>query len=290
MADAPPTISGSHDAVCDSALVEEVRQRYGVGPHYAAAYLEYWSSTRSVQPGSIEEILASPPPEPMWFDFAMSTNYRGRELRDFLKPHIPAGAKRYFDVGCGFGGYLAAFAEAGMDVCGVEIDPIRVELSRANCRDHGLADCVFDMSILEEGLPERLGRFDVISCGDVIEHVLDVEGALRNIAELLAPGGILQRILDGLEPGPRQLRLLGIHRPACAIKQLVQAVLRGHYRGTARSAALQQGEDAQASLGQGGIDGVQDGQRAGPHAGPFLDVQRSKGDHAGLPDQPLYGP
>ena len=36
------------------------------------------------------------------------------------------------DVGCGIGGDLVAFARAGLTVAGVDIDPLRVEIARAN--------------------------------------------------------------------------------------------------------------------------------------------------------------
>lgn len=172
-------------------LQAEVMRRYGVGPHYAGAYLSYWTRARGHAVRSLDEIFARPEPEPMWFDFAMSANWRGEQLAQRLVPLLPPGARRYLDVGCGFGGYLVAFARRGLDVAGIEIDPVRIELSRANLADEGLGDRVQELSVLERGLADRLGTFDVITCIDVIEHVDDVPTAIARMNELLRPGGVL---------------------------------------------------------------------------------------------------
>jgi 2-polyprenyl-3-methyl-5-hydroxy-6-metoxy-1,4-benzoquinol methylase len=190
MSASTPVANGSLPAIAPS-LVAETAAHYGVGPAYATAYLEYWQRARQRVHSSLQEILRSESPYPMWFDFAMSTNARAARFRDFLVATAGTPAGRYLDVGCGFGGYLRAFAELGMEPTGIEIDADRIALSRANAADGGLGDCVHQLDILAGHGVERLGRFDLITCIDVIEHVLDVPLALRRLAELLAPGGLL---------------------------------------------------------------------------------------------------
>lgn len=46
------------------------------------------------------------------------------------------------DLGCGIGGDLAAFARAGLTAAGVDLDPLRVEVARANLEALGLAGAV----------------------------------------------------------------------------------------------------------------------------------------------------
>lgn len=173
-----------------SPLLSEIQSHYQVGPRYAQAYLLPWlAGGESFR--SLADILNLPPPRPMWFDYAMSTNLRGQEMSQLLAGHMPKTARRYLDVGCGFGGFLVAFARQGMEVRGIEIDPQRIQLAEANCLDHDLKDCVQSGDILDESLADRLGRFDVITCIDVIEHVQDASKALRNMTGMLNPGGIL---------------------------------------------------------------------------------------------------
>ncbi len=172
-------------------LRDEVRERYGVGPRFAEAYLGYWAAARGRRYESLAEILDAPLPEPMWFDFAMSANWRGERFAEALRPHLPAGARRYLDVGCGFGGSLVAFARLGLDVVGIEPAPERVELTRANLADEGIGDRVHEVGILAPDLVERLGVFDLVTCIDVIEHVDDVPATIGRLVELLRPGGLL---------------------------------------------------------------------------------------------------
>lgn len=46
------------------------------------------------------------------------------------------------DLGCGLGGDLLAFARAGLTAAGVDLDPVRVEVARANLAAFGLAGAV----------------------------------------------------------------------------------------------------------------------------------------------------
>lgn len=175
----------------EPSLLAEVQERFNVGPRYAEAYLSYRFQNPETRPAALEEILALPSPLPMWFEYALTTNWRGERILELLKPEIPTGARRYLDVGCGFGGCLVAFARAGFEVCGIELERDRVVLAAANCRDHGLRDCIHEASLLDTSLPDSLGRFDVITMVDVIEHVEDIPGALEKAVALLRPGGVL---------------------------------------------------------------------------------------------------
>ncbi len=175
----------------DEALIKELQSHYGVGPQYAKAYLGLFQYAKGQNFKTLQEILNLPAPAPMWFDYALSTNYRGRQLYHVLSPFLPKGAQRYLDIGCGFGGCLVAFGEQGMEACGIEIDPQRIGLAKTNCQDFHLSATLFGVSILEDHIEDRLGTFDVITCTDVIEHVLDAPKALRNMAHMLRPKGVL---------------------------------------------------------------------------------------------------
>lgn len=175
----------------DDQLIQELQSRYRVGPKYIEAYLDYWQRSRGQSFKTLQEVLDLPTPEPMWFDYALSANYRGQQLYQHIEPYLLERPQRYLDVGCGFGGCLVAFGKRGMEVCGIELDQQRIEFAKANCEDYQINACLFQLSILGNKIEERLGMFDVITCMDVIEHVLDVPKGLRNIANLLKPGGLL---------------------------------------------------------------------------------------------------
>lgn len=174
-----------------SRIVGQIRDRYGIGSRFAHSYLDYWCKTRNANPASLDEIFALPEPEPMWFDYALRTNLRGAKLRDSLSTHLRPWYMRYLDVGCGFGGCLVAFSKAGLQVSGIELDPLRAEFSKANLLDHNIPPNVLALDILAPEARETLGRYDLITCIDVIEHVLDVPKTLEILCSLLTPGGLL---------------------------------------------------------------------------------------------------
>jgi len=180
-------------------LIREVQGRYGVGPLFAEAYLAYWHKGFARPFNNLAEILSLPPPQSYWFEYAITTNTRGQWLVQQCAKYLPKGARRFLDIGCGYGGVLTAFSKLGLDVTGIDLDEELLPLAQANCRDHGLGDCTHKISILEAGLPERLGRFDVITLISVIEHVADVSGTLAHIVDLLNPGGVAILIIPNYQ-------------------------------------------------------------------------------------------
>ena len=96
----------------------------------------------------------------------------------------PAG-KSVLDVGCGYGGVLAALSAAYplRRALGVDLDGRMVRAGRE--KSPGI--------VLEErdffGLERE--SFDLILLRDVLEHMPDTAGALRKAAGMLAPGGLI---------------------------------------------------------------------------------------------------
>jgi SAM-dependent methyltransferase len=172
-------------------MVKQIQERYRVGENFARTFLEQWQLGSHHQPGDLDDLLKLKPPQSVWFNYALSTNQRSQKSWKQIIRYLPEGARRYLDIGCAYGGSLVAAAKQGLQVTGLEIDERLIKLGTANCRDHDLVDCIQQASILDEDLPQRLGKFDIITLMSVIEHVLDVPATLQHCAELLAPGGTL---------------------------------------------------------------------------------------------------
>ena len=98
---------------------------------------------------------------------------------------VPRGSV-VLDVGCA-GGYLArALRERGVEaVDGIEPSLEDAEAARPHCRRlvHGSVED--DEAVAE--LPDN--EYDVIVCGDVLEHLVEPERALRRLIPKLKPGG-----------------------------------------------------------------------------------------------------
>ncbi len=91
---------------------------------------------------------------------------------------------RVLEAGCGTGGNLGMLSRFG-PVSAFEPD----EAARGNALRHNRFD------IRAGALPDRAPfageRFDLVAMLDVLEHLDDDEGALRALAERLAPGGLV---------------------------------------------------------------------------------------------------
>ncbi|HNT86349.1 MAG TPA: glycosyltransferase [Candidatus Hydrogenedentes bacterium] len=123
----------------------------------------------------------------------------GREDADFelgeyyecprpeLLPFIPLHARRVLDVGCGAGafGWLLKRQRRNITVSGLEVVEHAAEKARR------VLDGVIVGSIETMDLPFEDGRFDCIVCADVLEHLVDPAAALRKLARVLAPDGVI---------------------------------------------------------------------------------------------------
>ena len=127
----------------------------------------------------------------MYLEFGMSTNRRGRELVRRLGPYIDLSGKRHLDVGAAYTGFSAAFTEAGAHSEALEIDPELIEIARANLKDLAMDVPIHHADVTNQAeIDPFVGHFDIITCNDVIEHVLNAPAMLANVRRMLRPGGV----------------------------------------------------------------------------------------------------
>ncbi|MGH8907314.1 MAG: class I SAM-dependent methyltransferase [Egibacteraceae bacterium] len=110
----------------------------------------------------------------------------------YLLPLLEPGM-RLLDVGCGPGTLtadLAALVAPGL-VVGVDIAVAPLAEARAHASDRGIGNVSFVEGDFRscESLGE--GRFDVVHAHQVLQHLRDPVGALRAMARLAKPGGIV---------------------------------------------------------------------------------------------------
>jgi len=95
---------------------------------------------------------------------------------------------RMLDVGCGDGGFVIAMARRGARAHGLDIFEAGVAGAKLRARAWELPIAAVVGSATS--LPYAAGSFDIVTCGDVIEHVADSPAALREIHRVLRPGGL----------------------------------------------------------------------------------------------------
>ena len=127
-----------------------------------------------------------------YIHFALSNVVRGRQARDLIVRKTGIRSGRSLDVGSAYGGMVVAFAEAGFDATGVEIDAHWCDLGNLNCSSRGFGNPIKLQDFLSEPLDKT---FDVITCNDVIEHVFEPRRALAKMASMLKPGGVLYLVI-----------------------------------------------------------------------------------------------
>ena len=119
---------------------------------------------------------------------------------------IPRDARSLLDVGCRFGRNLVAFAEVlpSARLVGTDIAPNAVEY----IRNLGFEGQVCDASVV---LPFENDSFDVVTCGEVLEHVINTDRLLEEVRRTLHPDGLAILTTPNLAYFPnRALLLLGI--------------------------------------------------------------------------------
>ena len=125
------------------------------------------------------------------FDEFFSEQYKhGKQIFHFIMNHIsPSDAPTVYDIGCGAGGTLVPFVEAGWRAFGCDLTPEYIDRGRA-C---GLS--------IEYGGPSVLakhGKADVVLLVHVLEHLPDPLGALFEISSMVKEGGWLYIELPGI--------------------------------------------------------------------------------------------
>ena len=136
---------------------------------------------------------------------------------ELLDAHLPCDA--FLDAGCGDGRHLAAIAAAGYRpsrVVGVDISERILETARATAAP--LEPELVRANL--EALPLGDAAFDLVLCTQVIEHLLDVEAGMRELARVLRPGGTLilttdnrKRYVSKVLAAPRTLVVRALRLP-----------------------------------------------------------------------------
>lgn len=91
---------------------------------------------------------------------------------------------RLLDVGCGDGRFLAGALQRGWDAHGVDTSPGAIRSARRELGGRAVLT-----TLLKASYPAE--HFDVVSLFEVLEHLPDVLGHLREIRRILKPEGLV---------------------------------------------------------------------------------------------------
>jgi SAM-dependent methyltransferase len=111
----------------------------------------------------------------------------------WLRRHARAGAVRTFDAGCGNGAFSIYAARRGNQVVSASFSATELDRARHRAELLGVEGIDFRTLDLRELAQQHvlMGRFDQVFCLETIEHLLDDQGLLSSLADMLQPGGQL---------------------------------------------------------------------------------------------------
>lgn len=148
--------------------------------------------------------------------FFLDVEHRYTKMHRLLRERYgDLSGKRIVDLGLSRGLLLERFRRyPGVELGGIEIDPAEIERARAR----GLEPLqhfvnVFDGNVMTARLPYEDGFADVVLAGEILEHVVDTEGFLREIHRALAPGGALVLSTPNIFWAKNRARLLAGRYP-----------------------------------------------------------------------------
>jgi SAM-dependent methyltransferase len=112
---------------------------------------------------------------------AAGDRYRG------MLAEVPSTAK-VLEYGCGTGSAAFDLAARGIEVVGIDISPVAIEVAEMEARSRGVAAlCRFEV-MNAEALELSDSSFDVV-CGSGVLHHLDLANAFPEVARVLKPTG-----------------------------------------------------------------------------------------------------
>ncbi|MFL2537040.1 MAG: bifunctional 2-polyprenyl-6-hydroxyphenol methylase/3-demethylubiquinol 3-O-methyltransferase UbiG [Candidatus Azotimanducaceae bacterium] len=108
----------------------------------------------------------------------------------YISERASLKGKKTLDIGCGGGLLTEAFARAGAHSTGIDMGALPLQVAKLHRHESDLEIDYFQ-STAEDFAIEHPGRFDVVTCLEMLEHVPDPGSVIRACKQLLKPGGDL---------------------------------------------------------------------------------------------------
>jgi len=107
---------------------------------------------------------------------------------DYIDRRAGLQGKQVLDVGCGGGILSESMAQRGARVTGIDMGEAPLAVARLHQHESGV-EVSYIQSTAEAFAAEHAGRFDVVTCLEMLEHVPDPASVVAACATLVKPGG-----------------------------------------------------------------------------------------------------
>ncbi|HUN92875.1 MAG TPA: bifunctional 2-polyprenyl-6-hydroxyphenol methylase/3-demethylubiquinol 3-O-methyltransferase UbiG [Burkholderiaceae bacterium] len=107
---------------------------------------------------------------------------------DWIDRLAPLAGRRVVDVGCGGGILSESMHQRGAEVTGIDLSEKALRVAQLHALETG-SPVAYRCVSAEDLAAEAPGRFDVVTCMEMLEHVPDPARTVRACAQLARPGG-----------------------------------------------------------------------------------------------------
>ena len=107
---------------------------------------------------------------------------------EWIEGLAPLEGREVLEVGCGGGILAEAMAQRGARVTGIDLAEKPLRVAELHRHESGL-ELRYEQASAEQYAQAHAGRFDVLTCMEMLEHVPDPASAVAACARLLKPGG-----------------------------------------------------------------------------------------------------
>ncbi len=106
----------------------------------------------------------------------------------WINGRAPLAGKTVVDIGCGGGILAESMAKSGANVTGIDLSEKALKVADLHSLESGV-QVRYELIAAEELAEREAGRFDVVTCMEMLEHVPDPAAIVAACAKLAKPGG-----------------------------------------------------------------------------------------------------
>jgi 2-polyprenyl-6-hydroxyphenyl methylase / 3-demethylubiquinone-9 3-methyltransferase len=107
---------------------------------------------------------------------------------DWIAQHAALEGSKVLDVGCGGGILAEAMARRGAQVTGIDLSDKALRVAQLHLLESRL-EVQYENVSVEDHAAAHAGKFDVVTCMELLEHVPEPAAMVAACARLVRPGG-----------------------------------------------------------------------------------------------------